>query len=70
MGDLVRGYERLLGDAMIRDATLFAQQDVVEVAWKTVIASSSALLEYDAGTLGPEAADVLVADIDGWNTPR
>jgi glucose-6-phosphate 1-dehydrogenase len=53
-----------------RDATLFAQQDLVEVAWKTVIAFSSALLEYDAGTLGPEAADVFVADIGGWNTPR
>jgi len=29
-------YERLLGDAMNRDATLFAREDAVEVAWKTV----------------------------------
>jgi len=66
-------YERLLGDAMMGDATLFARQDVVEAAWKIVepvIAPSSSLLEYDAGTWGPEAADALVADIGGWNTPR
>ena len=32
MGD----YERLLGDAMAGDATLFARQDVVEAAWAIV----------------------------------
>ena len=29
-------YERLLGDAMAGDATLFARQDVVEAAWAIV----------------------------------
>ena len=29
-------YERLLGDAMMGDATLFARQDVVEAAWAIV----------------------------------
>src|SRR5207253_5079356 len=29
-------YERLLGDAMAGDATLFARQDVVEAAWAGV----------------------------------
>ena len=29
-------YERLLGDAMTGDATLFARQDVVEAAWAIV----------------------------------
>ena len=29
-------YERLLGDAMDGDATLFARQDAVEAAWAIV----------------------------------
>jgi glucose-6-phosphate 1-dehydrogenase len=29
-------YERLLGDAMRGDATLFAREDAVEAAWRVV----------------------------------
>ena len=32
----MEAYERLLGDAMVGDATLFARQDVVEAAWAIV----------------------------------
>jgi glucose-6-phosphate 1-dehydrogenase len=66
-------YERLLGDAMIGDATLFARQDVVEEAWKVVepvIDQPIPPLEYDPGTWGPPEADALVAEVGGWNTPR
>jgi glucose-6-phosphate 1-dehydrogenase len=65
-------YERLLGDAMIGDATLFARQDVVEAAWsivEPVLQGPSAVLEYAQGSWGPAEADDLVADIGGWNTP-
>jgi glucose-6-phosphate 1-dehydrogenase len=65
-------YERLLGDAMTGDATLFARQDVVEAAWAIVdpvIHGPSDLFEYDPGTWGPREADALVADVGGWNTP-
>ena len=66
-------YERLLGDAMDGDATLFARQDVVEAAWAIVdpvIHGPSPLYEYEPGTWGPPQADRLVADVGGWNTPQ
>jgi glucose-6-phosphate 1-dehydrogenase len=65
-------YERLLGDAMAGDATLFARQDVVEAAWDIVdpvIHASSPIHEYDPLTWGPSESDRLVRDIGGWNTP-
>ena len=67
MGD----YERLLGDAMDGDATLFAREDVVEAAWAIVdpvIQAPSPLLEYEPGSWGPSQADALVAEVGGWNT--
>jgi glucose-6-phosphate 1-dehydrogenase len=66
-------YERLLGDAMDADATLFARQDVVEAAWAIVnplLADPGALYEYEPGSWGPPQADRLVADVGGWNTPQ
>jgi glucose-6-phosphate 1-dehydrogenase len=69
MGD----YERLLGDAMAGDATLFARQDVVEAAWAIVdpvIHGPSPMYPYDQGTWGPAEADKMVADVGGWNTPQ
>ena len=51
-------YERLLGDAMAGDATLFARQDVVEAAWAIVdpvIHGPSPMYEYEPGHLGAAA---------------
>src|SRR5262245_33150822 len=65
-------YERLLGDAIAGDATLFARQDVVEAAWAIVdplIAEPGAVFEYEPGSWGPPQADRLVAEVGGWNTP-
>jgi glucose-6-phosphate 1-dehydrogenase len=65
-------YERLLGDAMQGDATLFARQDVVEAAWaivQPVLDAPIQPLEYEPGSWGPAAADRLVEDVGGWNTP-
>jgi glucose-6-phosphate 1-dehydrogenase len=65
-------YERLLGDAMSGDATLFARQDVVEAAWAIVdpvLHGSSPIFEYEPGTWGPAEADRLVEEVGGWNTP-
>ena len=67
----MEAYERLLGDAMVGDATLFARQDVVEAAWaivEPIIQGSSPLCHYEPGTWGPHEADRLVTDIGGWNT--
>jgi glucose-6-phosphate 1-dehydrogenase len=66
-------YERLLGDAMSGDATLFARQDVVEAAWavvEPVIRAAGPLYIYDPGTWGPPEANGLVKDVGGWNTPE
>jgi glucose-6-phosphate 1-dehydrogenase len=66
-------YERLLGDAMAGDATLFARQDVVEAAWAIVdpvIHGPSPLYPYEPGSWGPPEADVLVTEVGGWNTPQ
>jgi glucose-6-phosphate 1-dehydrogenase len=66
-------YERLLGDAMAGDATLFARQDVVEAAWAIVdpvIHGPSELHEYEPGSWGPPQADRLVEAVGGWNTPK
>jgi glucose-6-phosphate 1-dehydrogenase len=65
-------YERLLGDAIAGDATLFARQDVVEAAWAVVdplLQNPGELFEYEPGSWGPSQADQLVAEVGGWNTP-
>jgi len=65
-------YERLLGDAMTGDATLFARQDVVEAAWaivEPVLEVTEGVREYAAGSWGPPEADDLVREVGGWNTP-
>ena len=48
-------YERLLGDAINGDATLFARQDVVEAAWAIVnplLKDPGELFEYEPGSVG------------------
>ena len=63
------GYERLLLDAMLGDATLFAHRDGVEATWalftpilEAWAADKSATFpNYAAGSWGPEAADALLA---------
>ena len=65
-------YERLLGDAIDGDTTLFARQDLVETAWAIVdplLADPGPMFEYEPGSWGPPQADNLVAEIGGWNTP-
>jgi glucose-6-phosphate 1-dehydrogenase len=71
--DEMDAYERLLGDAMAGDATLFARYDTVEAAWRVVepvIHGASELYEYEPGSWGPPQADRLVAEVGGWNTPQ
>jgi glucose-6-phosphate 1-dehydrogenase len=70
-GGRLLDYERLLGDAIAGDATLFARQDVVEAAWAIVdplIQNPGEMFEYEPGSWGPPQADRLVAEIGGWNT--
>jgi len=66
-------YERLLGDAMAGDATLFAREDVVEAAWAIVdpiLREAVPVRPYEPGSWGPAEEDALVTEVGGWNTPR
>lgn len=72
-GGQMDAYERLLGDAMEGDATLFASQDVVEAAWAIVdplLHESCRLHGYEPGSWGPREADRLVDGIGGWARSR
>ena len=70
--DEMDAYERLLGDAMDGDATLFARQDAVEAAWGLVDALLHADLEpapYACDTWGPATAEALTSAAGGWSNP-
>ena len=65
------GYETLLYDVMMGDATLFQRADMVEAGWAITqplldewAAGHTRVQWYEAGTHGPEAADRLL-DRDG-----
>jgi glucose-6-phosphate 1-dehydrogenase len=63
------GYERLLYEAMIGDATLFQRADMVELGWGVIAPIQSAWQNpanggpdpYPAGSWGPAASDELLA---------
>jgi glucose-6-phosphate 1-dehydrogenase len=70
--DEMTPYERLLGDAMRGDATLFARQDSVEVAWDIVdrlLASGPQAERYASGSWGPDGAARMVERFGGWYDP-
>ncbi len=65
-------YERLLGDAMRGDPTLFAREDSVHEAWRIVepvLGHGTPLHEYAQGSWGPAAADRLLAAGTTWHNP-
>jgi glucose-6-phosphate 1-dehydrogenase len=65
-------YDRLLGDAMAGDASLFTSLDAVEAAWTAVddiLANHREVVPYRAGTWGPKEADALIAEDGGWQAP-
>ncbi|HEX5399750.1 MAG TPA: glucose-6-phosphate dehydrogenase [Verrucomicrobiae bacterium] len=64
-------YERVLGDAMAGDATLFAREDYVEEAWRIVdpvLRAGSPVYEYEQKTWGPDAVEA-VKPPGGWRNP-
>jgi glucose-6-phosphate 1-dehydrogenase len=70
--DQMDAYERVLGDAMAGDATLFARQDYVEEAWRIVdpvLSADIPLSEYEEGSWGPGDANQRVAPQGGWHNP-
>jgi glucose-6-phosphate 1-dehydrogenase len=71
-GEEMDAYERLLGDAMEGDATLFARQDEVEGAWAVVqpiLEATTPVRDYECGSWGPPEAEAMTAEIGGWHAP-
>jgi glucose-6-phosphate 1-dehydrogenase len=65
-------YERLLGDAIRGDASLFGRYDSVEEAWRVVdpvLRDSSPVLMYEPGTWGPAESGRVIADGGHWHNP-
>ena len=75
---LPSAYERLLLDAMLGDATLYARGDTVEKAWEFVQPvldywandQTANLYGYPAGSWGPDVADQLIEEPEiTWRYP-
>ena len=65
-------YDRLLGDAMAGDGSLFTSLEAVEAAWTAVdhiLVDHPKVIAYKGGTWGPAEADALIADAGGWQAP-
>jgi len=64
-------YERVLGDAMAGDATLFAREDYVEEAWRIVdplLKENTPVYQYEPNTWGPSEVK-RVTPPGGWQDP-
>jgi glucose-6-phosphate 1-dehydrogenase len=73
MSQSPEAYERLITDAMRGDATLFTRNDEVEAQWRICdpivrawAEKADPLPKYEAGSQGPEEAEQLLRDGDGW----
>jgi len=65
-------YERLIGDAMLGDATLFAREDGVEAAWRIVdpiLSMQTPVSVYGDASWGAPEADRMVERFGGWHNP-
>jgi len=65
-------YERLLGDALRGDSSLFTRDEAVEEAWRVVdpvLEMETPVALYAPGTWGPSSADSVVVEGDGWHDP-
>jgi glucose-6-phosphate 1-dehydrogenase len=66
-------YERLLGDAMKGDRTLFASEVAVEAQWRIlerVLGDKTPVHEYGPGTWGPADAEHIIVGPGGWHDPK
>jgi glucose-6-phosphate 1-dehydrogenase len=71
--DEMTPYERLLGDAIRGDATLFVREGGVEAAWSVVdpvLRNATPVHEYEPNTWGPIEADQMIAGDGGWHNPK
>ena len=65
-------YERVLGEAIAGDTTLFAREDYVEEAWRIVdpvLRAETPVDEYEPGSWGPPEASQSIVPRGGWHAP-
>jgi len=65
-------HERLLGEAMRGDPSLFARQDAVEAAWAIldpILGDITPCFSYAKRSWGPAEARRLTARTGGWVNP-
>ena len=65
-------YERLLGDAMRGDQSLFASEDAIEAQWRivdSILGDISPVHDYEQNSWGPEEAAALIEDPTCWVNP-
>ena len=65
-------YERVIGDAMEGDATLFARGYDVEEAWRIVdpvLKAGTPVYAYAPHTWGPSEVDQRIVPAGGWHNP-
>jgi glucose-6-phosphate 1-dehydrogenase len=70
--DEMDAYERVLGDAMAGDASLFAREDYVEEAWRIVdpvLKAGTPVYDYEPNSWGPAEVDQKVSPPGGWANP-
>jgi glucose-6-phosphate 1-dehydrogenase len=68
----MEAYERILGDAMDGDATLFAREDYVEESWRIVdpvLNEVTPVYEYEPNSWGPREVDAKLSPPGGWQNP-
>jgi len=71
-GEGATPYEVLLHAALLGNSTRFTRQDGVEETWRIMqplLDSPPPVHPYAKGTMGPGAADELVAAVGGWHKP-
>jgi glucose-6-phosphate 1-dehydrogenase len=71
--DEMKPYERLLGNALRGDPTLFVSEESVEAAWNVVdpiLQNPAPVHEYDPNTWGPTESNRIIADDAGWHDPK
>jgi glucose-6-phosphate 1-dehydrogenase len=73
MSQSPEAYERLIMDCMRGDPTLFTRNDEVEAQWRIIDPileswerGANPIVEYPAGSQGPEEADSLLMPGDSW----
>lgn len=71
-GEEMDAYERLIGDAMKGDLSLFSREDSAEAQWRVVdsiLNSDTPLCGYEPNTWGPRQSEDIATGVGPWHDP-